>query len=70
MALPVWCTYPRCLLVAVALGGAYIFSAGEGSRTGFGLNLARIAISLRMRSENGWRSFWAMSSSSLVRAAV
>jgi hypothetical protein len=34
-------------------GGAYTFSGGKGSRVGSGLSLARIALSVRMRGENG-----------------
>jgi hypothetical protein len=34
-------------------GGAYTFLGGKGSRTGSGLSLARIALRVRMRGENG-----------------
>jgi hypothetical protein len=37
-------------VVAVARGGAYTFGGGKGSRTGSGRSLARIVISVRMRS--------------------
>ena len=44
---------PGLLLAAVARGGAYTFGGGEGSRTGSGLSLARIARKVWMRHENG-----------------
>jgi hypothetical protein len=44
-------TWPRRL--PLARGGAYTFGGGKGSRTGSGLSLARIALSVRMRGENG-----------------
>jgi hypothetical protein len=34
-------------------GGAYTFGGGKGSRAGSGLSLARIALRVRMRGENG-----------------
>jgi hypothetical protein len=34
-------------------GGAYAFGGGKGSRTGSGRSLLRIALSVRMRGENG-----------------
>jgi hypothetical protein len=43
----------RRLLAATARGGAYTFGGGKGLRTGSGLSLARIALSVRMRGENG-----------------
>ena len=43
----------RRLVAAVAFGGAYTFGGDEGSRTGFGLSLARIAFRVRMGAENG-----------------
>jgi hypothetical protein len=43
----------RRLPAAVARGGEYTFRGGKGSRTGSGLSLARIALSVRMRAEKG-----------------
>ena len=43
----------RRLVAAVAFGGAYTFGGGNGSRTGSGLSLARIAFRVRMGAENG-----------------
>jgi hypothetical protein len=34
-------------------GGAYTFGGGKGLRTGSGLSLARITLSVRMRGEKG-----------------
>jgi len=45
----------RRLLAAVALGGAYTFGGGKGSRAGSGLSLARIALKVWMRDENRFR---------------
>jgi hypothetical protein len=36
----------------LALGGAYTFRSGKGSRAGSGLSLARIALKVRMRGDN------------------
>jgi hypothetical protein len=49
------CRHPRRLL-AFARGGAYDRSGGSGSRTGGGWSLSRIAVRVRMRGENGYRS--------------
>jgi hypothetical protein len=38
----------------LARGGAYTFGGGKGSRAGSGLSLARIALRVRMRGENGY----------------
>jgi hypothetical protein len=47
------CLRPRRLRATVARGGAYTFPGGKGSRTGSGLSLARIALGVRLRGENG-----------------
>jgi hypothetical protein len=47
----------RHLLAAVARGGAYTFGGGAGSGVGSGRSLARIALSVVMRGENGLRSY-------------
>jgi hypothetical protein len=53
-----------------ARGGAYAFSGGNGARAGGGRSLSRIAVRVRMRGENGYRSPSMMRSSSPSSAAV
>ena len=44
---------PAALSARAARGIAYTFGGRKGSRTGSGLSLARIALSVRRRGENG-----------------
>ena len=55
-------------LAAVARGGSYRFGGGNGSRTGSGRIFVRIALSVTMRGDNGYRSPSMMRSSSLSSA--
>jgi hypothetical protein len=50
------CAYPHRRRPRFKRGGAYTFGGGKGSRTGSGQSFARIALSERMRGENGYLS--------------
>jgi hypothetical protein len=60
----------RRLRAAVARDHADTISGGKGLRTGSGLSLASMRLSVRMCGENGPRSFSTISRSSLITIAI